>query len=128
MVWYGSAAGLGPNGDLTNYGWMARGNKTLTRLGWSVGTAGDVNGDGYADVIVGARDYDNGQTDEGGVFVWYGSADGIGREGTPANADRSAESDGDSAGCGYVVRRGGQWMGMRPPTGSLAASRRSGRR
>ena len=29
------------------------------------GTAGDVNGDGYADVIVGALDYDNGQVDEG---------------------------------------------------------------
>ena len=39
-------------------------------------TAGDVNGDGYADVIVGAPDYDNGQTDEGRAFVYHGSAAG----------------------------------------------------
>ena len=39
-------------------------------------TAGDVNGDGYADVIVGAPGYDNGQTDEGRAFVYHGSASG----------------------------------------------------
>ena len=38
-------------------------------FGYSVGTAGDVNGDGYADVIVGAPDYDSGQTNEGRAFV-----------------------------------------------------------
>ena len=41
-----------------------------------MGTAGDVNGDGYADVIVGAPLYDNGQTDEGRAFVYYGNAAG----------------------------------------------------
>jgi hypothetical protein len=39
--------------------------------------AGDVNGDGYSDVIVGAYLYDNGQTDEGAAFVYHGSATGI---------------------------------------------------
>ena len=46
-------------------------------FGISVATAGDVNGDGYADVIVGAPDYDNGQTDEGRAFVYHGSAGGL---------------------------------------------------
>jgi hypothetical protein len=40
--------------------------------------AGDVNGDGYADVIVGAPYFDNGEADEGRVFVYYGSASGPG--------------------------------------------------
>ena len=31
--------------------------------------AGDVNGDGYSDVIISASRYDNGQTDEGRVYV-----------------------------------------------------------
>jgi uncharacterized repeat protein (TIGR01451 family) len=38
-----------------------------------VGTAGDVNNDGYADAIVGASSYDNGETDEGRVFAYYGT-------------------------------------------------------
>ncbi len=42
-------------------------------FGDSVATGGDVNGDGYADVIVGAPNYDNGETDEGRAFVYYGN-------------------------------------------------------
>ena len=38
--------------------------------------AGDVNGDGYADVIVGAQGYDAGQTDEGAAFVFLGNSEG----------------------------------------------------
>ncbi len=40
------------------------------RFGESVSTAGDVNGDGYADVIVGAPRYN---TYTGRVFIYYGS-------------------------------------------------------
>ena len=43
--------------------WTAQGNQTTAYFGYSVGTAGDVNGDGYSDVIVGAYLYDQGQTD-----------------------------------------------------------------
>ena len=50
-----------------------RATRPAPYFGYSVGTAGDVNGDGYADVIVGAPNYDNGQTDEGRAFVYYGS-------------------------------------------------------
>jgi hypothetical protein len=46
-------------------------------MGISVAGAGDVNGDGYSDVIVGAYQYDNGETDEGAAFVHHGSATGI---------------------------------------------------
>jgi len=42
-----------------------------------VAGAGDVNGDGYADVIVGAFLYDAGQSDEGAAFVFLGSGSGI---------------------------------------------------
>jgi hypothetical protein len=37
-----------------------------------VGTAGDVHGDGYADLIVGAYLFDHGQTDEGVAYVFNG--------------------------------------------------------
>ena len=60
-------------------------NQAGASLGWSVAGAGDVNGDGYGDVIVGARNYDAGQTDEGAAFVFLGSALGVAR-GIPASA------------------------------------------
>jgi hypothetical protein len=37
--------------------WSLEGNTDQTELGTSVGTAGDTNGDGYDDVIIGARSY-----------------------------------------------------------------------
>ena len=48
-------------------------------FGGAVAIAGDVNGDGFDDVIVGARGWDleNGLADEGAVFVFLGSATGI---------------------------------------------------
>jgi hypothetical protein len=44
------------------------------QFGYSVGTAGDVNGDGYADLIVGANYNDAGGTDAGRAYVYYGGA------------------------------------------------------
>ena len=44
--------------------------------GWSVSGAGDVNGDGLADLIVGAYGNDAGGTDAGRSYVIFGKADG----------------------------------------------------
>ncbi len=57
--------------------WSAQINQANANFGWSVATAGDVNGDGYSDVIIGAPLYDDGQTDEGAVFVYHGSMNGL---------------------------------------------------
>ena len=46
-------------------------------FGCSVATAGDVNGDGYSDVIVGARNATNGQANEGLAYVYHGSMTGL---------------------------------------------------
>src|SRR5262249_28616098 len=45
-----------------------------------------VNGDGYADMLVGAPGYDGGFTDEGAVFVFYGAA-GYSAAGTPTRIE-----------------------------------------
>ncbi len=100
-VYHGSAAGLNTTAD-----WMAESNQAGARFGNSASTAGDVNGDGYADVIVGAKRYDNGETDEGRAYVYYGSADGL--NGT---ADWIAEGNQNDAHFGRPVSAAGDVNG-----------------
>jgi len=71
FVYRGSRSGL-----REYWSWAADSDQEYAYFGRSVGTAGDVNGDGYADVIVGAYKYDQCQTDEGRVFVYHGSSIG----------------------------------------------------
>jgi hypothetical protein len=106
FVYYGSAAGLS-----TTAGWTAESNQASAYFGYSVGTAGDINGDGFSETIVGAPRYDNVQTEEGAVFVWYGSASGLGANGTPVNADWTAESNQDGAAFGRSVSTAGDVNG-----------------
>ncbi len=96
-VYRGSAAGLA-----AAPAWTAGGNQASASFGRSVGTAGDVNGDGYADVIVGAPGFDNGQADEGRAYVYQGSASGI-----AATAAWAAESNQASAFFGSSVGTAG---------------------
>jgi hypothetical protein len=97
FVYYGSAAGLSltPN-------WTAEPDQATAQFGVSVAVAGDVNGDGYGDVIVGAPGYDGGQMNEGRAFAYYGSAAGLST--TP---DWTAEADQEGAGFGISVAGAG---------------------
>jgi hypothetical protein len=72
LVYHGSATGLA-----ATPAWSAEGNQIAAYFGNSVGTAGDVNGDGFSDVIVGAYLHDNGQANEGRAYVYHGSAVGL---------------------------------------------------
>ena len=103
---YGSAAGL----EL-GVAWSAQSNQVSANFGTSVSTAGDVNGDGYSDVIIGANRYDNGQTDEGKVFLWTGSSSGLGVNGTPLNADWTAENNQAGSDFGISVATAGDVNG-----------------
>ncbi|MBI4880391.1 MAG: FG-GAP repeat protein [Planctomycetes bacterium] len=62
---------------LTGPGWSAEGNEQDSEFGLAVSTAGDVDGDGYAEVAIGAPRFDGGQADQGRVFVFQGSAKGL---------------------------------------------------
>ena len=62
---------------LTDSGWVVEGGEDLAYLGFSTATAGDVDGDGYSDVIVGAYLFDATFVNEGLALVYHGSASGL---------------------------------------------------
>ena len=58
--------------------WKVEGELQAARLGAAVAGAGDINGDGYADVIVGMPGFANGDFESAGsAFVYLGSASGL---------------------------------------------------
>jgi hypothetical protein len=101
FVYFGSASGLAASAN-----WSAQSDQGLSHFGFSVASAGDVNGDGNSDVIVGANLYTNGQTNEGRAFVYHGS-----RSGLSSTADWTAEGNQAAAYFGLSVRSAGDVNG-----------------
>ena len=100
FCFYGSASGI-----TTTY-WMTESNQVGALFGSSVSTAGDVDGDGYDDVIVGASQFDDGETDEGAAFVFLGSDSGL-----PASYAWMAGGDQAEAEFGAAVNTAGDVNG-----------------
>lgn len=96
-VFFGSAAGLDMSPD------QVFGDATLGKgFGNACAAAGDVDNDGYDDVIVGNSVFEDGQTVEGAAFLFRGTATGL--EATP-----SWEVQGDQGylALGHVVASAG---------------------
>jgi signal transduction histidine kinase len=74
FAYHGSGLGLSRQPD-----WRIESNRAHTLLGYSVRTAGDVNGDGFGDVIVGVPYATDGQYNEGAALVFLGSKEGLSR-------------------------------------------------
>jgi hypothetical protein len=102
-VWayHGSGAGLNSSSS-----WSKRAGQSLAHYGYSVGTAGDVNGDGYADAIIGIENWSGGEGSEGGASMYYGSAGGL-----ESSRAWHAEGDQTSAHYGHSVGTAGDVNG-----------------
>ena len=99
-VFYGSSTGLDESGDELT----ATDAATYDNFGYSVSGAGDVDGDGYDDVIVGAYQDDDGGSLTGSAYVYYGSGSGIDASSEEKlNASDAASSDQ----FGFTVRGAG---------------------
>jgi hypothetical protein len=88
-VVFGKASGFAANIELSSLdgstGFKLSGMAPGDHSGISVASAGDVNGDGFADVIVGARYADPHGTSSGASYVVFGRASGF-----AANIDLSS--------------------------------------
>ena len=101
FLYLGSAASL-----TTTPAWSAEGDQIAASFGTSVSTAGDVNGDGYDDVVVGARGLDGIQPKVGAALVYLGSASG-----TSSSPGWIVTSDQTGSAFGYSVATAGDVNG-----------------
>ena len=80
-VVFGKASGFDATTDLSaldgSNGFRLDGKNRGDHSGYSVSSAGDVNGDGYDDVIIGAYRADNGGSQSGSSYVVFGKASGF---------------------------------------------------
>jgi len=81
-VVFGRASGFGTNLNLSaldgTNGFQINGEAYGDHSGFSVSAAGDVNGDSFADFIIGAPDADPNGSSSGASYVVFGKASGFG--------------------------------------------------
>ena len=97
FLYHGSSNGL-----VTSASWSTESDVANSHFGNSVASAGDVNGDGYDDVVVGSYDATHNESSEGFAFVYYGSASGL-----DSSTKWKVESNSAEAYFGMVVSGAG---------------------
>lgn len=79
-VIFGTTAGFPATLDLATLssaqGYAIRGEAAGDTLGWSVALAGDINGDGVADLVIGAPHQGAGGVAAGAAYVVFGTTEG----------------------------------------------------
>jgi len=97
LGFHGSAGGTSASAN-----WHVGSDLQGSEFGFSVSSAGDINDDGYDDVVIGAPQYKNGESHEGRVTVFLGSHTGL--QTTP---HRLLEINLKEAQFGYAVSSAG---------------------
>jgi hypothetical protein len=103
LVYHGGPTGL----TIGRADWIATSGQRQAKFGITVSTAGDVNGDGYGDVVVGASNYADGESNEGAAFVFHGGPAGL----TTGPADWITQGNQEGAAHGFAVSAAGDVNG-----------------
>ena len=102
---FGTAVGGRQVVDLTSLsasdGFIVQGDAANDQTGLSVSSAGDINGDGIDDFIVGASFGDDGGTDAGEAYVIFGRSSGFG---TSVGGRQVIDLTNLSAGDGFIIQ------------------------
>jgi FG-GAP repeat/RTX calcium-binding nonapeptide repeat (4 copies) len=141
-VVFGQASGFAANIDLSSLdgstGFRLSGEAAFDYSGWSVASAGDVNGDGFADLIVGALSTGPHGNYSGASYVVFGEASGFAANIDLSSLDgttgfrlsgaaagdasgRSVASAGDVNGDGFADLIVGAWRADAPGVDSGAS-------
>ena len=106
-VYYGGGGEVGLN---TGDGQMINATDGATNISLAevVASVGDIDGDGYDDLVVSAADDDDNGTNAGAIYVYYGSSTGI----SDSNGEKIFAADGASGDAfGYSVSSAGDVNG-----------------
>jgi len=99
-LFFGNSTGWAMDIDLSKANASFWGEAAGDNAGISVAGAGDVNGDGYDDILIGASGNDDGGADAGQVYLVLGKATGLAQDTklSAASASFWGENAGDNAG------------------------------
>ncbi|TXT65110.1 MAG: hypothetical protein BAJALOKI3v1_130014 [Promethearchaeota archaeon] len=79
------------------------GEEANDNSGYSISGVGDVNGDGYGDFIIGANDNDDGGSDSGKVYLFFGQEFGLSNNIACSDANASFIGENPRDLCGRSV-------------------------
>ena len=78
FIFMGSSAGMSGDYEAEDADYKLNGSNSSDKFGVAINSAGDVDNDGYEDLLVGAEGYDSGSSySNGAAALFYGSVSGI---------------------------------------------------
>ena len=107
----GKSAGWNMDVNLSNADASWIGEHDVAAIGSRVSAAGDVNGDGYDDILFGSRYDDDKDIDAGQVYLVFGKESGWSTGVSAANADASFRGERRGDGAGSSIAGGGDVNG-----------------